>query len=183
MEQMSVLVLMDSNRKFVDFDAMFPNASVSVVPCRDVIAGREAVLSAKHADVVLIHLGTNDLNAYSPQEFVEQLGHLVSLIANSLSSDIFVSEVLPRSDNRSNEVAVTNEILRSVVPHANLISHNDITVDYLYDKVHLRFGSLHNQRRSGVEILARDLYRAVYDEECPVGIKLSRYPRYTNAGK
>ena len=46
-----------------------------------------------------------------------------------------------------------------------MISHDKISVDHLYDEVHLGMFAVRKNELSGVQLLGRDLYHGVYGKE------------------
>ena len=113
------------------------------------------------ADVVFIHLGTNDLREMSPTDFVMNLGNLVQYITSNISSEVYVSEILPRADEFRESTIDVNRLLAKHVAENNRVTHREIHHQHLFDKVHLRKSVLKGERYSGVQLLARDFDRAL----------------------
>ena len=74
---------------------------------------------------------------------------------------MYVFEILPRADEfRESSIAV-NRLLAKHVADSNRVTHREIYHQHLFDKVHLRKSVLKGERYSGVQLLARDFYRAL----------------------
>ena len=173
-KQHDILVLMDSNRKHINFDNLFVNDKVRVVACGNV----------EHASVfvherleylpktVLIHLGTNDLNVVSPQQYLSALLDLVQYL-ESKGCKVLVSELLPRTDGNRGMTDKVNIMLKDLFPEISRIPHPNISHAHLYDEVHLRRNVNNGDQFSGVQLLSIDFYRAVYHCD-PMGSRISR---------
>ena len=135
-------------------------------------------------DVVLVHLGTNDLKSMSPSRFSGILLELVQKIEQKYGCPVLISEVLPRRDRHKSKVDTANRLLRS--NGLRTIEHRQITESHLFDEVHLgRFTTSGND--SGVELFAKDLYWGMYGMEPPPGkvsqaTSRSRSPQRSNYG-
>ena len=168
----NMLVLMDSNRKNVDFNNLFPDMNVTVAACGNMEYAANFVRkdNDNHPDVVVIHLGTNDLRQLTPEVLVNNMIDLVYLVEKHYKCSVKVSEILPRRDNQKLKVRPTNLLLAS--SGLPVIGHDKIRCEHLYDEVHLGLFSVDNDL-SGVQLLAKDLYVGMYGKEPPTG-RLSR---------
>ena len=115
--------------------------------------------------IVVIHLGTNDLKTQDPDQFMCGLGNLVNHITEKYQCEILISEILPRKDKYSENVNVVNGMLHKYCPAGSIISHGTITNAHLHDQVHLNKFTHQGSKYSGVQLLARDIYRAIYKHE------------------
>ena len=172
--KIDVLVLMDSNRKFINFDNLFVNEKVQVIACGNV---KYATQYVSHRDFVVpksvyIHLGTNDLNRMSPGDYLHALSELVNMLS-SKGSVVFVSELLPRKDGNQPLTDKVNKMMRQLIPEENRIPHPAITHDHLHDEVHLRNNVNEGEKLSGTQLLARDFYIKRYNKE-PIDSRISR---------
>ena len=86
---------------------------------------------------------------------------------------VYVSELLPRKDGNQGLSDPVNDMLHNLVPEGNRISHPTITHAHLYDEVHLRRNINEGEKYSGAQLLAIDLYRAVY-KTVPMDSRISR---------
>ena len=169
-----ILILMDSNRKFINFDNLFVSEKVQVVACGNVA---NAIQCVTHRNFIVpksvyIHLGTNDLNQVSPGEYLSALGDLVQRLGD-MGCEVFISELLPRKDGNRPLTDKVNHMIRQLVPEGNLIPHPDITHDHLHDDVHLRNNINNGEKLSGTQLLARDFYFKRYNKE-PIDSRISR---------
>ena len=99
-----MLILIDSNRRNIDFDQLFPDVQKTVQPCGSVDWALSFLEKSKEDryDTVLIHLGTNDLKQMTPEDFLSDLrgpgrgGRVTSDLAKNIltspkSSTIFLT--------------------------------------------------------------------------------------------
>ena len=160
----NLLVLMDSNRRNIDFSQLFPEMNVNVVACGNMEYASRFVQNdqVNHPDVVLVHLGTNDLKFLSPNELVDDMIKFVYLVEDTYpGASVRVSQIPPRRDENKKKVVPTNEML--VSSGLPTFDHRLLVEDHLHDEVHV--GLFPVNGLSGVQVLARDLYVGVYDEE------------------
>ena len=157
------MVLMDSNRRNINFSNLFLDENVQVVPCGSVKYALEKVIPKLKVvpDVVIIHLGTNDLKSSSPQQYSILLLELVQLL-RLLGCEVYVSEILPRNDQHEWKVESSNSNIRRMISTPYRIDHPVITKDHLYDDVHLGAATVNNEKYSGSQLLGRDIYHKLY---------------------
>ena len=167
-------IFMDSNRRDINFDNLFVNEKVKVIPCGTVIYALKIVHQRDFVapKTAIIHLGTNDINHGTPEEFLEALKDLVHYLSEK-GSVVYVSELLPRTDGNKPMTVKVNALLRDVIPMKHLIPHPHITYDHLYDEVHLRHNPNDGEKYSGTQLLAADFYRCQYGKD-PMDSRISR---------
>ncbi len=169
-----ILVLMDSNRNNINFENLFHDDDVHIEPCGTVQYARGVVASMKtRPDVILVHLGTNDLKSHTPGEFFNNLTNLVSDISNKWDGKVIVSDILPRCDKFEEKVTPTNTLLAHSIPISNRVIHDEISRIHLHDKVHLSRNVSPNNKYSGTQLLAKGFYRSVYGRD-PIDSRISR---------
>ena len=165
---------MDSNRRDINFDNLFLNEKVKVHGCGTT---RYAMNMVNQSNFVApltsyIHLGTNDLNHCSPEEYLKSLHDLVHCLSGK-GSDVYVSELLPRSDGNKPLTEKVNSQIRALFPKELVIPHPHITHAHLYDEVHLRRNTNDGEKYSGAQLLAIDLYFSRYGKK-PMDSRISR---------
>ena len=65
---------MDSNRKSIDFQWLFPDYEVTVLPTGTVDWVQKGASSISNPDIIILHVGTNDLdNGASSQDCAQKL--------------------------------------------------------------------------------------------------------------
>ena len=172
--QPDIVVIMDSNRKHINFDNLFMDEKVEVMACGNVKSAMRAVMKPGFVapKTVYIHLGTNDLNHGSPQEFLSSLLQLSKHLAEE-GSEVYVSEILPRLDANLPLTDQVNSMLRNTIPEEYLIPHPQILHTHLFDEVHLRRNTLTGELYSGVQLLARDFYRSRFNKD-PMDSRISQ---------
>ena len=101
-------------------------------------------LLKRKPDQILLHVGTNDLKSYSPQQVADKILDLTKLV-NSYGIRCSVSEIIKRDDYLSTKGQEVNRILSTILPEqVSLISHHNIS------EQHLNRSGLHlNKRGTG----------------------------------
>ena len=171
--QPDILVLMDSNRRFINFESLFPDEKVQVQACGTVEHAFNVVEKMPVIPkTVLIHLGTNDLNVVTPEEFIHALDNLTQYLSQE-GCNVFISELLPRTDDNRGLCEPVNRRIHDLVPESNRIPHPKITHTHLHDEVHLRRNVNPGDKFSGVQLLAADLYKGIYNRD-PIESRIAR---------
>ena len=109
-------------------------------------------------DIVLVQAGGNDLAEVnrSPVDIAQDIVEIAIKAKNSGVSDVFIGSVPTRSKQFTKErLEVLNTGLQTLCQFYNFvyIDNSRITVDHLYDGVHLK--------REGTEILADNYLKAL----------------------
>ena len=195
----AVKVLMDSNRNCINFENVFPREDVQVLKCGTTPIARQELgrgFRSSPTDIIL-HTGTNDIETSDPRAVAEQIMANAAEAAEHYKCHVVVSALPPRSDGPNDErVRQANkwiQQLREKIPrYASItVSENkDISSDHLSDSKHLGSNHVRNGR-SGVQMLAANLHKAVYKEDAteallntvvrkdpPFFVKRQRYRKY-----
>ena len=118
---MEMLVLMDSNNKFVDWDRFFSfvrgpkhcTFTGSLYETETIIDTDEVT---RKIDYVVISIGVNDLDTKSAEEVLTQLKRVIELLRNKHEHPkVIISEATPRRDDRDDELKKYNDILKEYV--------------------------------------------------------------------
>ena len=154
-----IAVIMDSNRRHIDFRKLFPEDEVKTYACGTVRYALQKIPALETPKTIILHLGTNDIESDAPQEVCNNLLRLKTELERKYDCLVLISSILPRSDELSNTVPICNDILLSSCRNF-IITHTNITMRHLHDKKHLSFRSSHGVL-SGCQLLAQNLYLAV----------------------
>ncbi|XP_048015835.1 uncharacterized protein LOC125248181 isoform X1 [Megalobrama amblycephala] len=136
-----VLLLMDSNGKFLDPQKLFPHQKVTAKRCSTTGHAQQIIRDfTGHPLCVIIHTGTNDLHS-----LCNNTADAVRKIAETASkkfpeSRIIISTLLPRRDTPPHIIySINAEISRrcSALPNVHLVHHQHIGLQHLYDGLHL----------------------------------------------
>ena len=144
-EILQTIVLMDSNRRYLDFSYLFPKKQVRVVPCGSVERARTTINSPRFFDVetIVIQAGTNDLeddslsSRHIANTFIEISETALDRFANS---KIFLSEITPRRDEFHLKGMEVNSMVKGAIQSNNfqLVRHSNLSKESLFfDKKHL----------------------------------------------
>ena len=172
----NIIVLMDSNRKFIDKNKLFPNEKALILACPTIERGREILQQTKFVDqhTIIIHTRVNDLENCSPQEVSNKFCELLLSYKTTYPTiKIIASSITPRKDQ-----------LNTAVKRANELIHNELKKDQMkdiilidnsnLDKQELLFDAKHLNRKNGVKILASNIKRTL---RLQAGIKFKQQSR------
>ncbi len=138
-----IVILMDSNGKFMNEKQLFPNHKTLKLWCPNTESALQQLVREKLGDPshIIIHVGTNDLR--SKQERVAQSVTQVAIKATQAfpTSKILISTFLPRTDFHPRTIQrVNTDISRGCagIPNVHLVHHPTLDIYSLHDHVHLR---------------------------------------------
>ena len=168
-----IVMLMDSNRKNIDFTRLFPRADVEVRACSSIPAANKMLqmgFQQQSPTDIIIHVGTNDLDVMSAEAVSEGLQNLaVNASQKYRSARVHISTLLPRKDEIQARVVKVNRSapaeIRQKVPGAHTILHAEINQKHLCDDKHLDRYMRDNARFSGTQLFSINLFRSVYGED------------------
>ena len=133
----NILILMDSNREFVDFRELLSNEIVDrgqivVIPCGNVRKAEVLMNSPKITDIskVLIHVGVNDID----DQHLEDAANNLVTIAKKFQEKYKMSK-----------------------GNIQKVSQNNLSPNHLHDDRHLK---RNRSAVAGVELLCSNIYRA-----------------------
>ena len=141
----NIIVLMDSNRRFMDIEASFVNKKVRTIPSGSVQKAKSIIGNPRfqEIDAILIHTGTNDLED-SSLDSQTIASNLLQVINNATvkfpSAEVFLSEIIPRRDEFNLKGIEVNSILANAAQSASfkLIKHTNLARESLFfDRKHL----------------------------------------------
>ena len=167
-----VVVLMDSNRKYLDFESVFPEIKMRIIPCGNTDKANTVINYPrfKEVEAIMIHTGTNDLeNDNMDTRMIAN--RLIEISNNALekfpTAKIILSEILPRNDEFNMKGTEVNSILAgaSVSAKFHLVKHSNLAKQsFFFDRKHL------NKFR-GVAVMRRNISN-VFSSLFP-GIKIN----------
>ena len=138
-----IIILIDSNGKFVNEEQLFPGKKVCKVWCPTTDTALELLTEPTLGQPrhIIIHTGTNDLRAQQ-----ERVAECVRRVAQKAThtfplSRITISTILPRRDVHPATIHRVNaDIYRgcSPLPNVHLAHHPALNISSLHDHVHLR---------------------------------------------
>ncbi|KAJ8362796.1 hypothetical protein SKAU_G00116270 [Synaphobranchus kaupii] len=149
-----VVLLMDSNGKFLEAKRLFPGQEVQAIRCSNTGRAMELLKREKlgNPSCIVVHTGTNDLcnmhhrTASAVWKVAERAAQLFP------DSRVVMSTLLPRADTPPHILQeINSEIARgcATLPNVHLAHHSTIHSWHLYDGLHLN--------QEGVKIFAKTL--------------------------
>lgn len=149
-----IVMLMDSNGKFINEKQLFPKHKPIKLWCPNTNSALQQLDKEKLGDPshIIIHVGTNDLQ--TQQERVAQAVTHVAVKATQTfpTSKIVISTILPRTDFHLRTIQrINTDISRGCagMPNVHLVHHSTLSVHNLHDHIHLR--------KDSVNVLAKNL--------------------------
>ena len=167
--QRSLLVLMDSNRRHIDFHQLCQDAEIVVNRCGNTADARHLIEQNLGCPTdIILHVGINDLETLQPKSVAANIEGIALRASERFANcTIHVSLIPPRSDNLNQAVVETNALLRESInnnncPDIKVINHKELSADHLHDKKHLSLRKKQGQTLSGTQLLAKDFYKSIY---------------------
>ena len=120
-KDLEMLVLMDSNNHFIDWNRFFSfvRGAKNCTFCGSLYDVQKIVTenrTTRKIDYVVLSIGVNDLDTKSAEEVLEQLKIVVELMRNKHDQPkIIIGEATPRRDDRDYEVVKYNNIMNDYV--------------------------------------------------------------------
>ena len=119
----SLLVLMDSNRRYIDQHLLWRGSKM--MPCGNLNQAISTIESIKEnkPDAILIHTGVNDLEAYSVEQVFQNIKALIESCQKYIpTSRIILSEITPRMDILDRDVFRINRLIHENYSNINMIT-------------------------------------------------------------
>ena len=138
-----IVLLMDSNGKYVDGKRLFPNHRVYQQKCPNTRSAIEWLTEEKLGapSHIIIHTGTNNLRTQSRKQVTESVQKVVEKATSAFpGKKVIISALLPRKDRYGKDIPSINaQISRFCERKQNVFfaSHPTLGEDSLWDEVHL----------------------------------------------
>ena len=142
-----VVLLMDSNRQYVNSEKFWFNHTCMKVTAGNVTEADNQIRSTNFAGVkhAILHIGTNDVETRKPPDLIaNEIIQIAAKLMDATQSTTYISTLPPRSDSLNNKTIQVNEHLRKSVPESIILIDNDVNLSVmdLYDKKHIRQDSV-----------------------------------------
>ena len=128
-----IIMFMDSNRSFLDKSKLWKNLTLVPVGCLPELDKTILNYDLREYDVVIIHIGVNDIDNNSGMNVARRLIRLTSSIkTHAPGIKIILSEITPRQLTRDNEVVACNAELHETLGKAEnvtLVNHSNLRND------------------------------------------------------
>lgn len=140
--QPQIVLLMDSNGKFVDENKLFPRRNVKKIWCPNTQKAMELLCEEQLGSPshIIIHTGTNDLRAQQERVATALINVTEKASSNFPNSKIILSTLLLRSDFHPDTIRHINARVSrdcALKPNVYLAQHPTLNLSSLYDHVHL----------------------------------------------
>ena len=141
-QQDDIILLIDSNGKYIDTSRFIPNKQTRKIFCATVSSATKALTETSLGRPSHIHVGTNDIERSSLDSCYAQLQTMVDVASQKYSSSkILISSLLKRRDvldHRRLELNSKTGSLCAAYPNVHLVHNDNITEDFLHDDKHLK---------------------------------------------
>ena len=138
-----IVLLIDSNGKFLDEKRLFPNHSTIKIGCPTTNRALD-LLSEEHLGSpghIIIHTGTNDLRDQQ-ERVATSLKAVINKASNTFpNTKIVMSTLLPRKDFHPKTISGINASMSrdcALRPNVYLAHHPTLEINGLFDQVHLK---------------------------------------------
>lgn len=164
-EQTDIVLLIDSNGKFINMRKLFPNHHAIKVWCPTTQKALELLSETQLGSPshILIHTGTNDLRTQQ-DGVVDSLRAVIQKASDTFpQSKIVISTLLPRTDVHPLTIQKVNASISrecALRPNVHLAHHSTMSTNHLYDHVHLH--------KYVVPAFARTLKDAAFTRNAPL---------------
>ena len=161
-----IVILMDSNRKYIQRNKLSPNQKVHIIPCPTIEKAKEILANPKFygQHKIIIHTGVNNVEYNSVEDINEKLNVLLlSCKTTYPQTAIYISSITPRKDDLNEVVTKVNQLLARELEDSKyhgikLIDHSNLDKpEFLYDTKHLN-------KNSGIKKLASNIKHMVKSE-------------------
>ncbi|XP_058852619.1 uncharacterized protein LOC131699580 [Acipenser ruthenus] len=183
-----VLILIDSNGRYLDERRLFPGRSVDKIKCPTTQSALQILSKNRQRSpkYIVIHTGTNNLRA-DRGDVAKSVQQVAETAAREYpSAKVIVSTLLPRADVPFHIIhSINTEVSRgcALLPSVHLAHHHHIRPHHMYDQVHLNREGMKLFAKSLKDIaLGRELTSTPYTEtrstpSCPRAPRIPQPPR------
>ena len=138
-----IILLIDSNGKFIDSNKFVHNKTVEKCPTPTIATAIETI-STKNFDrpsTLVIHTGTNDIEHSTLESCFDNFQTLIDLTAQKYpATKIIISSLITRNDGYDTKRSQLNNKISQLRFYANvhLVNNENITQEMLYDRKHIQ---------------------------------------------
>ena len=113
-----IVILIDSNRRFINKKRLSPNQKVYMLPCGSINQVKkilsDLVFFGQHT--LVLHFGVNDFETMSPQESCKSMRNVLLLCKEKFKTEkVIVSGITPRKDELNSEVKLANQSIMNEI--------------------------------------------------------------------
>ena len=137
------VLIMDSNRRFIDPDKFWYNRTVQKMVGGNVGEATQTVETSEFVGVkhAILHIGTNDVETRKPPDLIaNEIIQVALKLKENTRATTYISSLPPRADNLNDKCSQVNNHLKKSLPESIKFIDNDVNVEVndLYDKKHLK---------------------------------------------
>ena len=182
-----VIILIDSNKKFLDKNKLFLKEKVYIVACPTIEKGYEILQQTKFIEnhTIIIHTGVNNIETQSAEEVSGKFCELLSSFKTAYpTTKIIASGITPRKDKFNIAVRTANQLLRTELEKEELLKNISFIDNSNLDKEEFLYNDKRLDKNSGVKILASNIKNSVQPKpKKPFNKQSFDAPRYKSNGK
>ena len=162
----NIFILCDSNGNHLDQKRLFPRSHAKKLWCPTTQAAQDILQKGiQNPSHIIIHTGTNDFSARKTDVAEALIGIVKSATQKYPDTKVIISSLLPRRDTPKSVIDQINAKLLSFcagIPNVKIAHHNNITVNHLYDNVHIHL--------EGMKLFAKTLKDTALNRERRLGL-------------
>ena len=137
-----VILLMDSNEKFINPKRFWPSMSTVIFRVSKAAKLRAFINSHrfKNPKHIIIGTGTNDTDVRPANEIFADLRQGANILKNQYKeANIYISQVPPRKEQKREVIANLNKLIEEGANESiNVIVQNELRIDHLHDERHIK---------------------------------------------
>ena len=144
-----IIILMDSNKKFLDKNKLFPEETVYIVACPTIEKGHEILQQTKFVEnhTIIIHTGVNNIETQSAEEVSGKFCELLSSFKTAYpTTKIIASGITPRKDKFNIAVRTANQLIRTELEKEELLKNISFIDNSNLDKEEFLYNDKHFTR-------------------------------------
>ena len=162
----NIVILMGSNKKFIDFRELLSNETedgvqIVSIPCGNVRKAETLMNSPKIADTskIIIHVGVSDVDNQYPESITDKLVSIAKKFQEKFKCKIYLSDITPQNDHFQGHVQALKQTLAYKTSKNNIqkVSHSNLSPNYLHDDRHLKRNRSAGEMTLGVELLCSNI--------------------------
>ena len=155
-----IVVIMNSNRKFIVPEKLFPDKKSTILKYGNISSLNRIVDDPYFYESIVVHVGVNDVESETHPDIIAD--NLLTASAKLKSkfpvTNVFLSEIIPRSDDLQIKVTHVNDYprLKASKYNLHLINHSNLQARSNF------FNVKHVRSSTGVRVLARNIKGKVF---------------------
>ena len=182
--QQEVVLIMDSNMNFIEEERFWRSTFKLKCGRADLLENKITSYDLSAATDIIVGTGTNDIERGADAVSIfAQLRRTVEYLSSTYKGNIYLQQLPPmEKENHNKVVQELNNLIKKHSPgKINVILQDDLTIEDLHDKKHIRKRSLRKFIKNMKDVM-RDVYNKTTTKRAPTKPKEpgEKHPTRTN---